>query len=323
MHFDSLPYKTKQFFFVLIKLSIVIAAFYLIYQKIIHNTEFNIKQFWSFLKESHVFSLKTIIFLLLLTGFNWFFEILKWQTLMRSITSISFKKALEQSLAALTASLLTPNRIGEYGAKAIYFRAGQRKQVMLLNLLGNVSQMATTLVFGSIGLWLMYLSYDLNINTTKLSYLMIIVVSILAFVAFGLRQTKFKIKGFSLEKLKVFFLSLSLNLHVYIIVLSLIRYSIFSFQFYVLLLLFGVDFNYLEAMTIITTMYLLVSVLPSIFIFDVVVKGSVAVYLFSLAGINAFTILSIVMIMWVLNFVLPSVFGSYYVLNFNLPKTDD
>ena len=33
----SLPYKTKQFFFVLIKLSIVVGAFYFIYQKLANN----------------------------------------------------------------------------------------------------------------------------------------------------------------------------------------------------------------------------------------------------------------------------------------------
>jgi hypothetical protein len=33
--------------------------------------------------------------------------------------------------------------------------------------------------------------------------------------------------------------------------------------------------------------------------------------------------LSIITIMWLLNVVIPSIFGSYYVLNFNFPKSDD
>jgi hypothetical protein len=69
-------------------------------------------------------------------------------------------------------------------------------------------------------------------------------------------------------------------------------------------------------------MYLLASIIPSIFAFDVVVKGSVAVYLFGFMGVNAVTILSIVTLMWVFNFVIPSVFGSYFVLKFNLPETN-
>ena len=70
-------------------------------------------------------------------------------------------------------------------------------------------------------------------------------------------------------------------------------------------------------------MYLLASIIPSIFIFDVVIKGSIAVYLFTFLGVNEFTILSITTLMWIFNFVLPSIFGSYYVLNFNLPEIDD
>ncbi len=68
-------------------------------------------------------------------------------------------------------------------------------------------------------------------------------------------------------------------------------------------------------------MYLLASVVPTLFIFDVIIKSSVAVYLFAIVGVNDFTTLSIITIMWLLNFVIPSMFGSYYVLNFNLPKT--
>jgi len=70
-------------------------------------------------------------------------------------------------------------------------------------------------------------------------------------------------------------------------------------------------------------MYLLVSIIPSIFIFDVIIKGSVAVYLFSFVGANELTILVIVTIMWLLNFVMPSIFGSYHVLNFSWYKSDD
>ena len=51
---------------------------------------------------------------------------------------------------------------------------------------------------------------------------------------------------------------------------------------------------------------------------DVVVKGGLAIYLFDLAGVNNLTVLCVTTLMWLLNFVLPSVFGSYYVLNFNI-----
>ena len=76
-------------------------------------------------------------------------------------------------------------------------------------------------------------------------------------------------------------------------------------------------------MQLITSMYFLASIIPSIFLFDVVIKGSVALYLFSLIGINELVILSIVTCMWILNFVTPSIIGSFYVLHFKFPENKD
>ena len=152
MLLGGLPYKTKQFFFVLIKLSIVVGAFYFIYQKLVNNTDLDFNEFIQFLSKNGAFSTKNILFLLVLTLFNWFFEILKWQYLVSVLKSISLKKSLEQSLGALTASLITPNRIGEYGAKAMYYPVNKRGKIMLLNLVGHMTQMSITLVFGCIGL---------------------------------------------------------------------------------------------------------------------------------------------------------------------------
>lgn len=323
MHFGSLPYKTKQFFLLLIKLSIVVGAFYFIYKKLIENKELEFHVFIEFLKENDTFSVKTILFLLFLTVFNWFLEILKWKTLITSIEKISFKNALEQSLGSLTASLFTPNRIGEYGAKAIYFTSGKRKKIVLLNFLGNVMQMGTTILFGSVGLLLLNSNYDLNINYYKISQFLVIIIVVALFAAFSLKQNKFKIKGFSIERLIQFFKNISVKTKIIGMLLSVMRYLVFSFQFYYLLHVFGVNVSYFNAMIVITSMYLLASIIPSVFIFDVVIKSSVAVYLFSIVGVNDFTTLCVVTLMWLLNFVLPSIFGSYYVLNFNLPKDNN
>lgn len=322
MHY-ALPYKTKQFFFVLIKLSIVVGAFYFIYQKLLNNDALSFSDFSSYLIKNNVFSTKTILFLLFLTGFNWFFEILKWKTLVSSIKKITFKNALEQSLGSLTASLFTPNRIGEYGAKAIYYTSNFRKRIMLVNLMSNILQMAVTTILGIIGFSFYISKYDPEINHYKLARFLVFVVLAIVLLSFGLTKSKFTIKGFSIEKIKHFISQYSKNRLVLGFLFSLIRYFIFSFQFYILLVIFEVNLNYFDAMVIITSMYLLSSIVPSIFIFDVIIKGSVAVYLFTPVGVNELIILSIITIMWLLNFVLPSFFGSYYVLNFNLPKSQD
>lgn len=322
MHYQ-LSYKTKQFFFVLIKISIVLIAFYFIYTKLTHNNTLHFHQFIDFSTKYNVFSLKNILFLILLSFFNWFFEILKWKTLVSSIKKITFKNALEQSLGALTASLFTPNRIGEYGAKSIYYASPLRKRIILINLIGNMMQMSVTIIFGIIGLSVLVSNYSINIPFYKLLSLLIIVLLGLVLIIFVFSKSRFTIKGMSFEKIKDFILNFSRQKISLAFTYSLIRYLIFSFQLYCLLNIFKVDIDYLNAMYFITSMYLLASIVPTIFIFDVVIKGSVAVYLFAFIGVNGFVILSITTTMWLLNFVLPSLFGSYYVLNFNLPKNDN
>lgn len=319
----ALSYKSKQFLLVLIKLSIVVGAFYFIYDKLTTNDALELHDFIAFLHKNEPFLAKNVLYLIILTCFNWFFEILKWKYLVSSITFISFKDALEQSLGALTASLLTPNRIGEYGAKAFYFPKPLRKKVMLLNLISNMMQMTTTLVFGMIGLLFFVIYYSLELNVVNLSLYFLAILLAIFGIIYTLKKTRFKIKGFSINKIIEFIQRISFNIQAKAFTLSVIRYLVFSFQFYVLLKIFEVEISYLTAMMIISTMYLFASLVPSIFLFDVVIKGSVAVYLFSMIGVNDLTILCIVTIMWLLNFVIPSVFGSYYVLNFNVPKAED
>ncbi len=319
---DTVPYKTKQFFFVLIKISIVVAAFYFIYQKLAQNSDLKFSVFTELLAKNTLFSLKNGIILAFLSFFNWFFEIVKWQQLVTPIQNISFKNALEQTLGALTASLFTPNRIGEYGAKAMYFTKDYRKRILLITLIGNLIQMGVTVLFGCVGIYFFMKEFQVVLNVSNMLKILIIGLIVIAIIVFFIRKTKWSIKGFSFEKISTFIKNYPMNIMVYGLVLSLLRYFIFSFQFYYLLTLFGIEISYLQAMMLITSMYLLASIIPSIFAFDMVVKGSVAVYLFGFMGVNAVTILCIVTLMWVFNFVIPSVFGSYFVLKFNLPETN-
>jgi len=252
-----------------------------------------------------------------MTVFNWFLEILKWQKLVHSIKKISFFEATQQSLSALTASLFTPNRIGEYGAKAVYFSKRFRKRVLILNLIGNSFQMAVTVILGLVGLYFFITTYNVEVSYYRVSRFGILILFATVFAVFGVRQKRFKVKGFSVERLVAFFKDISLKIKLSTFLLSLVRYAVFSFQFFFLLTIFGVNQSYETLIIGITAMYLLSSIIPTIFIFDVVVKGSVAVFVFGYFGINELVVLCVITLMWLLNFVLPSIFGSFYVLNFN------
>tara|TARA_B100000780_G_scaffold138402_1_gene96801 strand:+ start:158 stop:505 length:348 start_codon:yes stop_codon:yes gene_type:complete len=85
----------------------------------------------------------------------------------------SWLEATKQSLASLTLSLITPNRIGEYGAKALYYTNDKRKQILLLNFAGNFYQLVITIVLGAIGL--VYLRKYSSFSAISIYYSIILI----------------------------------------------------------------------------------------------------------------------------------------------------
>ncbi len=257
----------------------------------------------------------SLLFFLILATANWFFEILKWQTLVSAFEKTPFKTALKQSLASLTVSLATPNRIGEYGAKALFFEKKMRKKILLLNFFSSISQMFVTSFFGLFGLLYLFQNFNIPYSVTTLCYFGIGVILFLA-VTYYFKEKELLMKGFSMAKMMRFFRSIPLQVKFKTMLFSTFRYLIFSGMFYGMLLFFGAKISFTVAIPLIFAMYLLVSVLPTLFIFDVVIRGGVAVWLFSFVGIPELTVLSTVLTMWLLNFVLPALFGSFFVLTY-------
>ncbi len=300
----------------MVKVAIVIGAFYFIYQKTVHNKQFALADFILQLEKTLFTDYKVLFILLLFTLFNWIFEILKWKNLVSSIQKISYSQALKQSLGSLTASLFTPNRVGEYGAKAIYFFKTKRKKVMLLNLIGHFSQMIMTILFGIIGLIFFKLNYDIHFpvfRTRKfVYYLALFSVATLS----GRFFISKKVRGFYWSKIVNFVNQIPKTIISKTLLFSLIRYLIFSHQFYYLLYLFGVEVEYSIVIKLIFAIYFIASIIPSLPMFDWLIKGSIAVFVFSFIGVNELIVVTVTTLMWLFNFGLPAIVGSYFVLNF-------
>lgn len=321
MHEKALTYKSYQFLIYFVKIGIIAFSFYFIYHKLFNNSNLSISELKSHILSNNSFCINSILIIILLSALNWFFEILKWKYLVCSIKKISLKTATEQTLGAHTASLFTPNRIGDYGAKALYFSKKLRPKIVGLNGIGNLLQMLTTTLFGSIGLLFFTAKFPLHINFKSFHWTLYLLFGVIFIVLVGVITNYVKPKIW-IAKTKRFLASITASLFFKTFTISVIRYLVFSFQFYLLLQLFHVNLNYLNAMMVISSMYLLASILPSVVIFDVVLKGSIAVYLFSFFNINETIVLSCITLMWIFNMVLPSFIGSYFVMNFKFQKTN-
>lgn len=291
----------------IIKVLIVIAAFYFIYHQLTHNDKLTIDQFVLLSKEN--FSFSTIIILLLFSIANRFLEILKWQNLVSFIKPITIGESTKQVLGALTAGIFTPNGLGEYAGKALYFDKSKTKTVIFLNLICNGIQMVLTIVFGTFGLSVMGYS----------KWSMVIIGVFLFLFTASFFTKKIKVKSYSIEKLFLKAAEIPKEIHAKNNILAVCRYLVFSHQYYFLFTIFNVDLPYFTLMAAIAAVYFLASSLPSFQFLDFAVKGSVAVFFFGKLGVNEWIVIFISTLMWFLNVVLPVILGSYFVLKFK-PK---
>src|SRR5690554_2323855 len=185
----SISYKAKQFLLFVGKISLVGLAFWFIYRKLSNTDWLNWSDFQQILKDQ--LTIGSAFLILLLSFFNRFFEILKWKNLIQTIHKFSVYQATKQVLSALVFSLFTPNGLGEYGGKALFFEKSKTKNVIFLNFVCNGVQVIINVCCGLLKLLLLQY-YDWALGVIGGGFLLFL------FVFFSRKIT---FKGYSVEKL--------------------------------------------------------------------------------------------------------------------------
>ncbi|RYJ43287.1 lysylphosphatidylglycerol synthase domain-containing protein [Flavobacterium beibuense] len=306
----TLSRKAKQFLTVLVKLLIVGGAFYFIYSRLAGDESPDWLRFREIFNNNRAYLYASII--IALTFLNRFLEIIKWKNLVSSFKAIPLAQSTAQVLSAMTASLFTPNGIGEYAAKALYFEKVQTKNIIFLNLVCNGIQLIIAVMAGLIGL----ATFNAYYPVIRGSYLLILlaIVSIVIVLLFTARN--FTVKGYSLQKIIDKVNALPKPIHRKNTLLAFGRYFCLIHQHYFLFLLFGVHLPYPDMIAAITAVYFLGSSLPTFQLFDFAVRGSVAVLFFGLMGVNEWVVVFAATLQWLLNIVIPVCVGSYFVFRF-------
>lgn len=306
----------RKWAFIFIKWSIVIGALYFIYHQIEIKSAtvsnfFYIPIFKGIASHKFLF-----IIILFFSVFNWFFEIKKWQVLVRNYQEISFQTAMIQSLAAHTVSLLTPYKTGEYAGRAAFYTKKMRKKIFGLTFFSNTAQLVATLILGGSAFVLFIYYFDVDIPFYRLRKLAYVLAFGFMFLLAGYKAYG---KRFGWQRFVGFFKKLNRRSGIKVLLLSILRFVIFSHQFYLLLLFFNISIDYQKALILIGSVYFISAIVPVISLFDFAIKGSIAIYVFSFIQVDAFVLVSITFLMWLFNFVFPALWGSIYVLKFKLP----
>ncbi|MDG1136449.1 MAG: lysylphosphatidylglycerol synthase domain-containing protein [Bacteroidales bacterium] len=276
-----------------------------------------------------------LISVLLLIPVNILFEGIKWQYLMRKLERISIYTALKGVLAGISVSMIMPNRIGDYLGRVFILKKADRFQAVLATILGSLAQLLTTIIIGLIGVILFIPDYfNINIVLNYWIYIGIImgvVITIVVLVFFYLNFSVFsviikKISGKYYDKIQRYsnvFSWYNQKELMNVLLLSIFRYLIFSMQFYLLLKVFGVDIDYPVAMMLISIVYLVMAIIPTVALTEIGVRGSVSLYIFKQYFDTldkwqpevSLGVLSASSFLWLCNLILPAILGAGFVFS--------
>jgi len=257
----------------------------------------------------------------LLVFFNWGIEALKWQRLINPLQTIRFGRSFRAILAGITVSVFTPNRVGEFGGRIVVLDRTHRIQAIFATILGGFSQLLVTLLGGLVALPIYFYWFPKQ-NLISNSHAVIFIGGI---IAVGIGLWMFFRSGYIVQRLKEYlkkkqwvrfidFISwykISDLVHVWF--LSILRYLVFSLQFYLLLRFFGIDAHLLSMIVAIASVYLVMTVIPTVAVAEFGIRGSVAVYFMSVFTPYVAGIVSASMLLWIINLAIPALVGSVII----------
>lgn len=254
---------------------------------------------------------------LLMVFANWSAEAVKWQKLLQYFEPVDFFTSLKSVLSGIALGLYTPNRVGEPAGRVLFLR-GNRKQAALQAGIGALSQISVTLIAGFTGfffLWDVYfpgmIEYGLYIEGGLILSVFVLLLSYFNLKRFISISGRI-FKKWSNRKFLIQYQRFSFKYLFELLAISSARFLIFSGQFYLLLLSFGATVSFGNAMAAISITFLANTLIPSTTLMQLGVRGSAALFCFSIFGLSPEVVLPAVLLLWVFNVLLPSLAGMYF-----------
>ncbi len=264
---------------------------------------------------------------------NYGLEARKWQLLIKPLENCSFITAFKAVLAGCSITMLTPNRIGEYGGRILYVQEQNRLRAISLNILGSISQLVITIVMGTAGLFFMkyfsgsdalafasipaLLSNSLLTTSVLISVLLILFYLRIGWLIHLMEKVRFLSKPLKYVRLLHQFSGKQL---LRILFLSFLRYLVFILQYLLLLKVMDVGITITLGFWLLTIFYLVMAIAPTIGFTELPVRATASVELFKLYSINILGIQAAALGIWLINLVLPAIIGSILILGIKITK---
>ena len=270
--------------------------------------------------------------LIALMFLNWLSEAAKWRLLISPIENVSIGTALKAIFSGITISILTPNRVGEYGGRIFHLKTADRLDATLLTIVGSYAQLVVTLTTGIVASYFFIPEYlgtgpltDLQYNIIGLPVLALCGLLIVLFLNTRLLTTILNwlpIPQKYRHYADVFQYHNSGTL-AKVFLASLFRYAIFTFQFYLLLQVFNIDVSYANAMMMVSMTYFVMTAIPTFAITELGVRGSVSVYFLGMLSADAVGIFTASAMLWLINLAIPALIGVVFIFQLRFFRKSD
>jgi len=263
--------------------------------------------------------------------FNWSLEAKKWQFLMSPIQKIPFGRAFRAVFSGQALALGTPNRVGEYVGRVVYMEDGNRLRALSLSAVGSLAQILVTFIAGFFGTIYVYtllsnnpsLVHSLSLFWLKgfLSFLFGSTVVLLLCYYNLAWLTKVFDKLTFIAKYRYFVQKLETLHHkelTRIFVLSFVRYTVYVIQYMLMYQFFGVEIIWWQIICLVCVQLLVMTIVPSIALAELGVRGKVSIALFSLLTNNTLGVIATAASIWLINLIVPALAGSLLILGLRI-----
>ena len=259
---------------------------------------------------------------------NWFLESIKWRLLISTLESVSMGKALMAVFTGVAFSIFTPNRIGEFGGRIFLLEKADRVSAALVTILGSMSQLLITLLFGGIALIYYFMDSYLVPNSILYPTLILTPIALFALLYFYFRVDV-------LQKLmNVFAFTRKHAHHTEVLAhfsrkqlaaalgLSALRYITFTSQYLILLHIAAVDTSIFEATLMIVLTYLMLAI-PALAFVELGSRILVAQEMLGSLSDNHLGIFTATSALYLINVALPALIGSFFILRLKFFRSND
>ncbi len=268
----------------------------------------------------------------LLVFVNWGIEALKWQIQLKPLEKISFINAYKSVLAGFSITMLTPNRVGEYGGRILYVSDEKRLDAIPLTILGSISQLFITILMGFVALVsLRFFSTDLLLFKSLPAYtadillylsLSAAIFLILLYLRVGLVVKFLSRVGFLKKFIPhiVLLNTFSRKQLLRILFLSFLRYSVFILQYILLLHVMQVQISFFVCFKLLSIFYLVMAMAPTIGFAELPIRAAASLEILQLYSNNFLGIQAAGLGIFIINLVVPAIVGSLLILGIKILK---